>query len=72
MEKLSRGEIIELINRLTNPQPGDTDSDRDRLMQQIADSVPDPHVSDYIFWDRTGMTAEQIVDKALAYKPIAL
>ncbi|MFF0432366.1 hypothetical protein ACFYU9_09120 [Streptomyces sp. NPDC004327] len=32
-----------------------------------------PHVSDYIFWDfDPELTAEKIVDRALAYKPIAL
>ncbi|MDT9693339.1 e9imm peptide [Streptomyces sp. P9(2023)] len=32
-----------------------------------------PHISNYIVWDfDPELTAEQIVDKALAYRPIAL
>nr|WP_300834624.1 hypothetical protein [uncultured Acetatifactor sp.] len=32
--------------------------------------VLDPQISDYVFW--SDMTAEEIADKALGYKPIEL
>jgi hypothetical protein len=69
---VSREELINLVQRLLNPQPGDTDEDQQSWMNQIKESVPDPNVSGYIFWDYRGETAEQIVDKALAYRPISL
>ncbi|MFD0506255.1 e9imm peptide [Streptomyces chiangmaiensis] len=32
-----------------------------------------PHISDYIFWDfDPHLTAEKVVDRALAYEPFAL
>ncbi|MBB4979722.1 e9imm peptide [Streptomyces nymphaeiformis] len=32
-----------------------------------------PHISDYIFWDSDPeLTPEKVVDRAMAYKPIAL
>jgi hypothetical protein len=35
-------------------------------------SIPNPHVSDLIFYSREDLTAEQILDKALTYRPIEL
>lgn len=72
MASLSRQELIELVVRVTNPQPGDSDADLQEIMRTIEDSVPDPNVSAYIFWDNTGMTPEQVIDKALSYRPFAL
>ncbi len=72
MADLSRDELVEMVTRLMNPRPGDKDADHEHLAQQIVDSVPDPDVINYIFHDSTPRTPEEIVDKALAYKPIAL
>lgn len=43
-------------------------------MAALQESVSDPKIGDYIFWDNSNppLTPEQIVDKALAYQPIAL
>ena len=72
MAGLNREELIGLVSFLMNPRPGGSDAEREHVMQRIVDAVPDPNVIDYIFWDDSGMTPEQIVDKALAYRPIAL
>ena len=72
MANLSRDSLIELITRLRNPQPGDSDEQIGEWVAEIEASVPDPRVSAYIFWDRDGLTPEQIVDRALSYRPIEL
>ncbi len=73
MEKFSRGELIEAVGRMLSGGQG-TEEEESRLMSRIEASVADPNISDYMFWDRSDppLTAEQIVDKALAYRPIAL
>lgn len=55
-----------------NPQPGEKDEEHERLAAEISSAVPDPRIIDYIFQDATPRTPEEIVDKALAYKPIEL
>jgi hypothetical protein len=72
MSELSRDELIELVTRLMNPQPGEKDEEHERLANRIASAVSDPHIIDYIFQESTRRTPEEIVDKALAYKPIEL
>ncbi len=72
MSELSRDELIKLVTRLMNPQPGEKDEEHERLAAEIAAAVPDPRIIDYIFQDATPKTPEEIVDKALAYRPIEL
>ena len=40
------------------------------MIFKLEQNVIDPDISDYIYYD--DLTPEQIVDKALAYKPILL
>ena len=57
-----------------------TEDELNQMMDLLEANVPDPNVSDLIFWpngfphdpNAPEPTAEQVVDKALAYKPIAL
>ena len=53
-------------------QAGDyaTEADGDRLLDEVKQSVPDPEVSDLIYWRTPALTAEEIVDRAMAYAPI--
>jgi hypothetical protein len=66
-----RTELIELVRTLIEGTVGD--EDEHRWLDRLEAAVPDPRVSDYIYWDRSDppLTAEQIVDKALSYRPIA-
>jgi hypothetical protein len=41
-------------------------------MTLLEENVPDPEVSNLIYWNDEELTAEKIVDKALSYKPIQL
>nr|WP_300660224.1 hypothetical protein [uncultured Acetatifactor sp.] len=40
------------------------------MIDRLERGVLDPQISDYVFW--SDMTAEEIADKALGYKPIEL
>lgn len=69
-KKLSREELIELVKKLMNFKG--TEEESIELLQRIEANVLDPYISDYIFWSKPELTAEEVVDKALAYKPIIL
>ncbi len=73
MEKLNRQQLVELIEHLRR---GDAENEdiEDQWVAQIHASVADPNIIDYIFHDFSTppLTSEQIVDKALSYKSIAL
>jgi len=74
-EPLSRVELIELVEKIMHGEG--TEEETNEWLELIKANVPDPEVSDLIFWpDVRGLpdnlTAEQIVDMAVSYKPIAL
>ena len=62
MEQLNRKEIIELVNIIRNP--------KEELIFKLKRNVIYPNPSDLIFY--TELSAEEIADKILAYKPILL
>ncbi|MEV6097416.1 hypothetical protein [Nocardia sp. NPDC051981] len=72
MAKLDREQLIELVARLASAEG--SDEQLNEWLTQLQDSVADPQISDHIFWDFSDppLTPEQIVDKALAYRPIVL
>ena len=55
---------------MTDGQPAGIEVDV--LPAQLKRSVPDPEVSELIFWRKPALTAEEIVDRAMAYAPIIL
>ena len=73
MERLTREEMIALVERIIRH-----DGDEDQIsewLDQLARAIPNPHISQIIFWpepDEEGLTPEQIVDKAMQYRPIEL
>ncbi|MFF8603848.1 e9imm peptide [Streptomyces sp. NPDC015245] len=68
---MTREEAIPLVERLMNPEtPGEESSE---LLATLERGLACPHISDCIFWDPDPeLTPEKVVDKAMAYKPIAL
>lgn len=68
MTLLSKAEMICLIKEIRNLD--NSEEEIDKFLRQLEQGVPDPQISDYIFWSE--MTPEEIADKALAYKPISL
>ena len=68
---LPRAELVTLVARIMS---GDYSSDTalDDDLRRLRAAVVHPGVTDLIFWDERHLTPEQVVDEALAYKPIAL
>ncbi|WP_413376495.1 e9imm peptide [Alkalihalobacillus sp. 1P02AB] len=68
--ELSRTELIELVEKIIN-NLSVGEHQMDFWIETLTEAVLDPKITDYIFWE-DGLTSEEIVDKALAYKPIKL
>ena len=68
---MKKEELIKLVERL---QTADYSSEKEgsELMQQLEKNVLHPGVSELIFWNSPELTAEEIVELALSYKPIPL
>ena len=70
MEQLNRKEIIELVNAIINPNEELSEAMLDELIFKLERNVIYPNQSDLIFY--TELSAEEIADKILDYKPILL
>ncbi|MBB5776587.1 hypothetical protein [Nonomuraea jabiensis] len=69
---LNRAEAISLVQRIMDGEYAD-ERELDRWLGAIDRSLVCGSVSDLIFWpEKAELTAEQIVNQALAYRPIAL
>ncbi|MEV0094790.1 e9imm peptide [Streptomyces sp. NPDC050738] len=72
--KLSRPEAVALVQRIIDAgysSEDEADDWLDRLDSALA--CPSGHVSGLIFWPpERELSAEEVVDEALAYRPIAL
>ncbi|WP_327245565.1 e9imm peptide [Streptomyces sp. NBC_01320] len=69
---MSREEALPLVQRLLT---GDlaSEAEGNEILDALERGLACPHISDYIYWDADpDLSAEPIVDRALAYKPIAL
>lgn len=66
---MTREELINLVKELYNSK-GKTEEQEDQLLDLLEKNVPHPEVSDLIYWE--DLTPEEVVDQALAYKPIQL
>ncbi|MDO4773077.1 MAG: bacteriocin immunity protein [Bacillota bacterium] len=69
-EKLTREKIISLVSKIVECEG--TEEEINEMLEIVKDNVPHPEVSDLIYWNEEYLSPEQIVDKALAYKPIQL
>lgn len=69
MQELAREELIELVKKIMDCDG--TEEEIDNMILELEENVPHPEISDLIFWGED-ITAEQIVDIALNYKPIML
>lgn len=70
MNLLTRDELIALVAEIKERVLYCSDEELDELMARLQEGVIDPCVGDYIF--HANMTAEEIADKALSYRAIAL
>lgn len=67
-EKLTRDELVELVRKIMTWEG--SEKEIDEMIFLLRGNVLDPQVTDYIYYDEK--TPEQVVDLALAYKPIQL
>ncbi len=67
-QKLSREALIDLVRKIMNCEGNEEEIDEMTFL--LMKNVIDPQVTDYIYYDEK--TPEEVVDLALAYKPIQL
>ncbi len=65
---MSREELIELVEKIMKCEG--SEEEVDNMIYALKKNVIDPEVTNYIFYEEN--TPEEVVDKALAYKPIIL
>lgn len=70
-EKLSKSELIDLVRKIRALE-FDTEEELEVLLNKFEFSVPRPQASDLIYHHKPRLTDEEVVEKALAYKPIIL
>jgi hypothetical protein len=69
---MTRTELIELAEEIQKAS-GATEAENDKLLELFLANVPDPSASNYFFeLEYDELSPEEIVDKALAYKPFQL
>lgn len=75
MSMSQRSELLRLVTYLMSGEG--TESEQVAALRELESRVPHPRVSDLIFWpqhegfDRE-LTPDEVVDVALAYRPIEL
>ena len=69
-KRLTREELIDLVNKIIECEG--SEEEIDEMIEIVKRNVPHPEISDLIYWNEEELTPEQIVDKALNYKPIEL
>ena len=65
---MTRDELILLVDKIMKYQG--TENEIDEMIKLLEKNVIDPEVTNYIYYEEN--TPEEVVDKALAYKPIIL
>jgi hypothetical protein len=65
---MDRIELIDLVKLITDAEG--TDAEIEQKIYELKQHILDPQVTNYVFYD--DLTPEEIVDKALKYRPIQL
>ncbi len=70
-EAMSRVELIELVRKIMAVEG--TEKEIDEMVDTLEANVLHPEVTDLMFYpEKEDVTPEEVVDQALAYKPILL
>ncbi|ACX64613.1 MULTISPECIES: bacteriocin immunity protein [Bacillales] len=69
-ELLTKAQIVDLVTRLYNGEGSEEEAGE--WINLLQRNVPHPDISNLIFWPEEDLTPEEIVEKALNYKPIVL
>ncbi|MDE1464141.1 bacteriocin immunity protein [Spartinivicinus poritis] len=71
MIQKSKSELIDLVGKIM--RCAGTEKEVDDWVRELENSVPHPEVTGLIFYPKKAdATAEEVVEEALAYKPIIL
>ncbi|RAI93752.1 colicin immunity protein/pyocin immunity protein [Paenibacillus pabuli] len=62
--------LLELVRKLMNAEG--TEDELDEMLSELEQQLPYAEISNLIFWDDRDLTPEQIVEEALAARPIIL
>ncbi|MGH4119323.1 bacteriocin immunity protein [Clostridium sp.] len=54
--KFNRVELIELVEKIMNAKG--TEKEIDDMIEKLEKNVPNPEVSDLVFWNKQNVTAE--------------
>ncbi|MDR2949363.1 MAG: bacteriocin immunity protein [Prevotella sp.] len=66
---MTRKELIQLVEEILDVEKY-SEEQIDHMLEVLHRNVPHPAVTDLIYWD--DLTPEEIIDKALDYKPIQI
>jgi hypothetical protein len=69
-QRLSREDLVPLVRKLQNAVGAD--EEQAAWLTLLERNVPHPGVSDLVYWSNEELTAEEVVDRALAYQAIIL
>ncbi|KUN07871.1 hypothetical protein AQI96_28700 [Streptomyces canus] len=69
MEK-TREELVRMVQLLIDADL--PEEQEDRIVEEMKASVLHPRVTDLIYYHTPKLTAEEVAEKALAYRPIEL
>ena len=67
---LSKAELVRLVTKIMNTEG--TEAEIDGYVEIVNREVPHPEWMALAFYDDRNLTPEQVVEEALAYKPIQL
>lgn len=70
MTEVTRVELIEWVRKLMNAEG--TEAELDDMLSKLQQQVPYAEISNLIYWDDRDLSPEQIVEEALASRPIQL
>lgn len=70
MTNVARVELIEWVRKLMNAEG--TEAELDDMLSKLQQQVPYAEISNLIYWDDRDLSPEQIVEEALASRPIQL
>lgn len=63
-------QLVEQVRKLMNAKG--TEAELDDMLTELQQQLPYAEISNLIFWDDRDLTPEQIVEEALAVRPIQL
>jgi hypothetical protein len=67
MSAASKEYLIRVVQKLLDCEG--SEEEQSILLNELKSKIADPMISDYIYWHSPSLTAVEVVEKALDYKP---